>query len=79
LSTNSEALNKIIKIQSFARGMKMRDQIKLKYRPKVSNNITSLNLKKTEFIYENTITKKVEETDIELQKKFDEIIVKNIL
>ncbi len=57
----------------------MRDQIKLKYRPKVSNNRTSSNLKKTEFIYENTITKKVEETDIELQKKFDEIIVKNIL
>jgi len=57
----------------------MRDQIKLKYRPKNSKNRTSSNLKKPEFLYENTITKKVEETDIELQKKFDEIIVKNIL
>jgi hypothetical protein len=59
--------------------MKMRDQIKLKYRPKNSKNKACVNLKKPEFIYENTITKKVEETDIELQKKFDEIIVKNIL
>jgi hypothetical protein len=59
--------------------MKMRDQIKLKYRPNNSKNRTSANLKKPEFLYENTITKKVEETDIELQKRFDEIIVKNIL
>ena len=59
--------------------MKMRDQIKLKYRPKNSKNRASSNLKKPEFLYENTITKKVEETDIELQKKFDEIILKNIL
>ena len=57
----------------------MRDQIKLKYRPNYSKNRTSANLKKPEFLYENTITKKVEETDIELQKRFDEIIVKNIL
>ena len=57
----------------------MRDQIKLKYRPKNSKNKVCSNLKKPEFIYENTITKKVQETDIELQKKFDEIIVKNIL
>ena len=57
----------------------MREQIKLKYRPKNSKNRTFSNLNKPEFLYENTITKKVEETDIELQKKFDEIIVKNIL
>ena len=57
----------------------MRDQIKLKYRPNNSKNRTSANLKKPEFLYENTITKKVEETDIELQKRFDEIIVKIIL
>jgi hypothetical protein len=59
--------------------MGVRDQIKLKYRPNNSKNRTSANLKKPEFLYENTITKKVEETDIELQKRFDEIIVKNIL
>ena len=57
----------------------MRDQIKLKYRPKNYKNKTSAKLKKQEFIYENTISKRVEETDVEFQKKFDEIIVKNIL
>ena len=57
----------------------MRDQIKLKYRPKNNKDLTSIKLEKQEFIYENNISKKVDETNIELQKKFDEIIVKNIL
>jgi len=57
----------------------VRDQIKLKYRLKNNKNPTSPKLDKKEFIYENNISKKVEETDLELQKKFDDIIVKIIL
>ncbi len=57
----------------------MRDQIKLKYRLKNNKNPTSPKLDKKEFIHENNISKKVEETDLELQKKFDDIIVKIIL
>jgi len=59
--------------------MGVRDQIKLKYKPKNDKKKASIDLNKQEFIYENNISKKVEEKDIELQKKFDEIIVKNIL
>ena len=59
--------------------MGVRDQIKLKYKLKNNKNPTSIKLEKQEFIFENNISKKVEETDLELQKKFDEIIVKIIL
>ena len=58
--------------------MGVRDQIKLKYWPKIKN-LQSLKLEKKEFLYENNISKKVEETDFELQKKFDDLIVKIIL
>ena len=58
--------------------MEVRDQIKLKNRLK-NKNVPSLKLEKQEFFYENNISKKVEETDLELQKKFDELIVKIIL
>ena len=58
--------------------MAVRDQIKLKYRPKIKN-LPSLKLEKKEFFYENNISKKVEDNGLELQKKFDEIIVKIIL
>ena len=57
----------------------MRDQIKLKYKLKNNKNPTSTKLEKKEFFFENNISKKVEDNDLELQKKFDEIIVKNIL
>ena len=57
----------------------MRDQIKLKYKLKNNKNPTSIKLGKQEFIFENNISKKVEENNLELQKKFDEIIVKIIL
>ena len=58
----------------------MRDQIKLKYKLKNNKNPTSTKLEKKEFIFENNISKKVEDNDLELQKKFDEnIIVKIIL
>ena len=57
----------------------MRDQIKLKYKLKNNKNPTSIKLEKQEFIFENNISKKVEENNLELQKKFDEIIVKIIL
>ena len=57
----------------------MRDQIKLKYKLKNNKNPTSTKLEKKEFFFENNISKKVEDNGLELQKKFDEIIVKNIL
>ena len=57
----------------------MRDQLKLKYRLKNNKNPTSPKFDKKEFIYENNISKKVEEHDLELKKKFDDIIVKIIL
>ena len=59
--------------------MGVRDQIKLKYKLKNNKNPTSIKLEKQEFIFENNISKKVEENNLELQKKFDEIIVKIIL
>ena len=60
--------------------MGVRDQIKLKYKLKNNKNPTSTKLEKKEFIFENNISKKVEDNDLELQKKFDEnIIVKIIL
>ena len=58
--------------------MEVRDQIKLKNRIK-NKNLPSLKLEKKEFFYENNISKKVEENNLELQTKFDEIIVKIIL
>ena len=59
--------------------MGVRDQIKLKYKLKNNKNPTSTKLEKKEFIFENNISKKVEDNDLELQKKFGEIIVKIIL
>ena len=38
MSNDPEAIKKITKIQSYVRGMEMRDQIKLKSRPKKRNN-----------------------------------------
>jgi hypothetical protein len=64
-------MNKIIKIQSHIRGMEMRDKIKLREKPK-----TSKKQKVNEFNYDDKIIKKVENGDIELQKKYNEIIVK---
>ena len=71
MTTNPELMNKIIKIQSHIRGMEMRDKIKLREKPK-----TSKKQKVNEFNYDDKIIKKVENGDIELQKKYNEIIVK---
>ena len=71
MTTNPELMNKIIKIQSHIRGMEMRDKIKLREKPK-----TSKKQKMNEFNYDDKIIKKVENKDIELQKKYNEIIVK---
>lgn len=54
----------------------MRDKIKLRIKPKNLKNKTS---KKTQFIYENIITQKAENQDVEIQKKYNEIIVKYII
>lgn len=51
--------------------MEMRDKIKLREKPK-----TSKKQKVNEFNYDDKIIKKVENGDIELQKKYNEIIVK---
>ena len=59
--------------------MGVRDQIKLKYKLKTIKKLSFAKLEKQEFIYENNISKIVEETDLELKKKFDYIIVKIIL
>lgn len=72
-------MNKLVKIQSYVRGMEMRDQIKLKNKPKRLKSKDLLNSKKIEVNYENTFSRKIEETDVELQKKYDNIIVKNII
>ena len=72
--TDPEDINKIIKIQSYIRGMSMRDKIKLRGRPK-NKNIKTETVKKTEFSYENTINQKAEENDEFLQKKYNEINV----
>ena len=57
----------------------MRDQIKLKSKQKKLKSKELLNNKKPEFNFENTISRKIEETDVELQKKYNNIIVKNII
>jgi hypothetical protein len=71
LTGNPELMNKIIKIQSHIRGMEIRDKIKIRAKPKTSNK-----QKKNEFTYDGKVTKKVENEDIKLQKKYNEIIVK---
>ena len=70
MTTNPELMNKIIKIQSHIRGMEIRDKIKLREKPK-----TSKKQKVNEFNYDDKIIKKVENEDIESQKKYNEIIV----
>ena len=57
----------------------MRDQIKLKSKQKKLKSKELLNNKKPEFNFENTISRKIEETDVELQKKYNKIIIKNII
>ncbi len=69
-------MNKIIKIQSYVRGMEIRDKIKLRAKPKPK---IAKKQKINEFSFDNNITKKVENCDIELQKKYNEIIVKYII
>ena len=73
LTTDPQYINKIIKIQSYVRGMGMRDKIKLNTRPK---NKTAKPEKKADFSNDNTISQKAEESDEILQKKYNEIIVK---
>ena len=70
-----EQIKKIIKIQSYVRGMGMRDKIKIRARQK-NKTPKPESPKKADFSYENTISQKAEETDEILQKKYNEIIVK---
>lgn len=74
LYNNGESLKKIIKIQSNFRGMEMRDQIKLRSKPRKLDNKNKL----FKLSDENIISRKVEETDVEFQKNLDGKIVKNI-
>ena len=55
----------------------MRDKIKLRGRSKRKQKEIEENQKRTEFSYENNISQKVEENDSEMQKKYNEIIVKH--
>ena len=55
--------------------MGIRDKIKLRAKPKIKNRKTD-SPKKTDFSYDNIISQKVEESDENLQKKYNEIIVK---
>ena len=71
MTANPELMNKIIKIQSHIRGMEIRDKIKIRAKPK-----TSKKQKKNEFTFDGKVIKKVENENIELQKKYNEIIVK---
>jgi hypothetical protein len=75
ITTDVELINKIIKIQSFVRGMRMREKIKLKSKQKNKNLVNS---KKTDFI-ENSLTQENEEKNEIFQKNYNEIIVKYIL
>ena len=75
ITTDVELINKIIKIQSFVRGMRMREKIKLKSKQKNKNLVNS---KKTDLI-ENSLTQENEEKNEIFQKNYNEIIVKYIL
>ena len=70
LYNNGESLKKIIKIQSNFRGMEMRDQIKLRSKPRKLDNKNKL----SKLSDENIIGRKVEETDVEFQKNFGGIV-----
>ena len=71
---NEEQIKKIIKIQSNVRGMEIRDKIKLKGKNK--QLIKKENIQKTnEFTYEKNISKEIDENDLELNEKFERIIV----
>ena len=48
MANDPEAIKKITKIQSYFRGMEMRDQIKLKSRPKKRNNNINVKSDKNE-------------------------------
>lgn len=55
----------------------MRDKIKLKARSK-KNHLSTEKKKNTDFSYENIISQKAGEIDENLQKRYNEIIVKYI-
>lgn len=64
---NEESLNKIKKIQSYFRGMEIREQFKLRDKPRKLINKKKL-LKLPD---ENINIRKVQETDVDIQKNFD--------
>ena len=74
---DSDYINKIIKIQSYVRGIEMRDKIKLKSRPKKLGKLEEKKEPNTEFSYDNKITMKLKENDLE-SNRFNEIIVNQI-
>ena len=71
---NEEQIKKIIKIQSNVRGMEIRDKIKLKGKNKQLIK-KETNKKTNEFTYEKNISKEIDENDLELNEKFERIIV----
>ena len=75
LATDPQYINKIIKIQSYVRGMGMRDKIKIRARQK-NKTPKPESPKKADFSYDNTISQKAKENEENLQKKYNEIIVK---
>lgn len=72
-------INKIIKIQSFVRGAEMRDKVKLRSRPVNNRNQPTENPDKSELIYDNTSTPKIEENEFKCHTKYNEIIVNYII
>jgi hypothetical protein len=75
---DEEAINKIIKIKSYVRGMEMRDKIKLRGKNKTKNSQTksTYNPDKNEN-YDNSTTPRIEENEMKLQTNYNEIIVNN--
>ena len=75
---DEEAINKIIKIQSYVRGMEMRIKIKLRGKNKTKNSQTksTYNPDKNEN-YDNSTTPRIEENEMKLQTNYNEIIVNN--
>ena len=72
---DTEAINKIIKIQSYVRGAEMRDKIKLKSRHVNNINKSTETPDKSEINFQNATTLKNEEENEKIHPKYNEIIV----
>ena len=75
--SDTENLQKIIKIQSFVRGIEMRDKVKLKSKPRKLNP-REMDDKKSESSHDNHNNSKMEDNEI-IAKDYEQIIVNNII